>query len=186
MDAAWIATIDENDADGELKAAYDRVGATRGKVSNIFKAQSLDPGSLQAHLDLYLSLMFGKGKLSRREREMIAVVVSGENDCAYCVAHHSEALNKYVKDQTLIVGLASDPHGAELAPREKAMVDYAVALTKDPDSLTEGDIQKLRAAGLAEDEILQLNLIASYFNFVNRVASGLGVKLEEERTSYRY
>ncbi|MDE1852531.1 MAG: peroxidase-related enzyme [Thaumarchaeota archaeon] len=182
---AWIRTIGEGDAEGELRLVYGKVTTTRGRVANIFKVQSLDPSSLAAHLDLYLNLMFSKGKLSRQQREMIAVAVSAENDCHYCVAHHSAALAKHM-DEGLAAKLATDPRQAALGPKERAMVDYALALTRDPRSLTQKDIDELRKGGLTDEEILQLNLVASYFNFVNRVATGLGVALEEEQDSYRY
>ncbi len=186
-DMAWIRTIDEDDAEGALKTAYSRVKASRGKVSNIFKAQSLDPRSLEAHLELYLSIMFGKGGLSRQQREMIAVVVSAENHCEYCVAHHSAALRKYVKDERLIAQLAGNPETAPLEPVERAMAKYALALTRDPRSVTEGQIRGLRESGMTDEQILQLALIASYFNFVNRIANGLGLSLEQEgQTGYKY
>jgi uncharacterized peroxidase-related enzyme len=183
----WIMTISEKDAVGDLKSAYDRVRTSRGRVANIFKSQSLNPRSLLAHLDLYLSLMFGGGGLSRQEREMIAVVVSAENRCRYCVRHHSAALAKYVKDEGLIAGLAENPRGALLGPRERAMVDYAIALTKDPHSVTQENIAALRRQGMNDEEILQLATIAAYFNFVNRLADGLGVELEDEgQAGYNY
>ncbi|MDE1852864.1 MAG: peroxidase-related enzyme [Thaumarchaeota archaeon] len=183
---AWIRVVDEEDADGELKIAYGRVKTTRGTVANIFRVQSLDPRSLQAHLDLYLSLMFGGGKLSRQQRELIAVVVSAENDCHYCVEHHSKALGRYVKDEEFIAKLVANPREAPLEPKERAMVDYALALTSDSHSLTREAVEGLRRVGMSDEEILQLNLVASYFNFVNRIANGLGVSLEEEQSSYRY
>ncbi len=184
---AWIRTIKEEDARGTLKSVYDRVKASRGRVSNIFKVQSLDPRSLEAHLELYLSIMFGQGGLSRQQREMIAVVVSAENHCEYCVAHHSAALRKYVKDESLIAKLVASHETASLDPMEKAIVNYAVALTRDPTSLTEAHIGALRESGMGDEEILQLALIASYFNFVNRMANGLGVDLEKEgQTAYKY
>lgn len=183
----WIRTIDEEDAEGALKAVYERVKVSRGKVSNIFKVQSLDPRSLEAHLELYLSIMFGQGGLSRRQREMIAVVVSAENRCEYCVAHHSAALRRYEKDESLIAQLVSSPSTALLELKEKAMVKHAVVLTRDPSSLTEARVGALRESGMNDEEILQLTLIASYFNFVNRVADGLGVNLEEEgQKVYKY
>ncbi len=184
---AWIRTINEEDAKDTLKSVYHRVKASRGRVSNIFKVQSLDPRSLEAHLELYLNIMFGQGGLSRRQREMIAIVVSAENDCEYCVAHHSAALRKYVKDEALIAQLVASHERASLVPKEKAMVNHAVALTRDPSSLSEAHIGALRESGMSDEEILQLTLIASYFNFVNRMASGLGVNLEEEGLAvYKY
>jgi len=66
------------------------------------------------------------------------------------------------------------------------MVEYAVALTRDPASITRESVDALRKNGMTDEEILQLNLVASYFNLVNRIASGLGVTLEDEQTSYKH
>ncbi len=73
---AWIDEIEAEDASGELKQIYEHLIAKRGKVSNIMKVHSLNPSAMQKHLDLYLHLLFGRSKLSRSEREAIAVAVS--------------------------------------------------------------------------------------------------------------
>jgi uncharacterized peroxidase-related enzyme len=80
---AWINVIDETDATGELKEAYGRVSAARGRVANILKVHSVSPEAMTAHLDLDRRLMFGPSDLSRREREAIAVAVSSANACHY-------------------------------------------------------------------------------------------------------
>ncbi len=184
---SWIRTIDESDARGSLKEVYSRIRGSRGRVSNIFKVQSLDARSLATHLDFYLSTMFGAGGLERAQREMIAVAVSSANKCNYCVVHHSAALAKYVKDEQLIEQLARSPLESELEPKERTMLAYAVKLTKTPSLIAEQDIVELRDAGFSDEQILQIATIASYFNFVNRMASGLGVRLEEEGgAGYRY
>ena len=118
-------TIDEKDAGEEPKSAYDRVRSPRGNVANIFKARSLDPRSLHSHLDFYASLVFGSGKLTRRQREMFAVVVSSENDCQHCLSHLAAALRKHVKDERFIPRLADGPRKMSLKPKERAMIDYA-------------------------------------------------------------
>jgi uncharacterized peroxidase-related enzyme len=102
------------------------------------------------------------------------------NRCDYCIAHHSAALRKYVKDDDLIKQLLHGPGTPSLDPKDRMMVSYAIALTSDPSSVTEDHIRALRRNGMSDEEILQLALITSYFNFVNRLASGLGVSLEED------
>ncbi len=183
----WIRTVKEEDASGELKMIYERIRGTRGKASNIFLSQSLNPGALESHLDLYLQIMFGKGTLSRPQREMIAVVVSAANDCEYCVAHHSTALRRYIADDGFVGQLARDFMGAKLEPKERAMLEYATKLTRKPSTISEDDLERLRKVGFSDDEILHITFIASYFNFVNRLASGLGVSIEAgEGSGYKY
>jgi uncharacterized peroxidase-related enzyme len=80
---AHLRLIDENEASGELKREYDAAVQRAGKVFNIVKAMSLNPGVLAASMRLYRAIMFGPSELSRVERELLAVVVSCANDCHY-------------------------------------------------------------------------------------------------------
>jgi uncharacterized peroxidase-related enzyme len=185
--AAWVHVVHESEAAGELREVYERVRSSRGKVSNIMRVQSLNPRAMQAHLDLYLALLFDRSGLSRAERELIAVTVSALNGCEYCVSHHAAALNVYWRDEQKLARLVDDYRQVELSPRERAMVGYAVLLTREPAAVSHEHVAAMRAAGLSEEEVLSVNLITSYFNFVNRVANGLGVEsAEEEVEGYRY
>jgi uncharacterized peroxidase-related enzyme len=182
---AWITTIEETDAVGRLAAAYRAVGARRGRVSNIMKAQSLNPGAMQAHLDLYVALMFDKSGLTREDREVVAVVVSAANRCAYCVSHHAEALRAYMRDEERIRALARDFRSVKLPERLRRIAEYADKLTRSPDQVAAADVAALRDAGLCDEEILGVNMVTAYFNFVNRIALGLGVTSSpEEQQGY--
>ena len=184
---AWIQTIDEDEATGELKAIYDDIAERRGKLSNIMRIHSLNPPTMQAHMDLYLKIVFGKSRLRRAERELLATVVSLTNECPYCVHHHAEALNHYWKDDARIEQLKRDWRRLDLDAKTRAMLDYAARLTARPADVSEADIDALRTAGFSDHDILDINLITSYFNFVNRIAEGLGVEFsEEEVRGYNY
>ncbi len=76
---AWINTVDEANADEALSRIYDRIRTDRGKLSNIMRVQSLHPAAMQAHMDLYMAVMFSRSGVHREERELIAVVVSATN-----------------------------------------------------------------------------------------------------------
>ena len=175
----WIRVIDEKDANEELRAAIDAVKGSRGKLSNILAVHSLHPQAMRAHMDLYLAILFCGSKLSRAEREMIAVVVSSQDACPYCIAHHAEALRHYWKDDDvehlIEEGLPTSP-----SDRQRALCEYARKLTTCPGEMSEADVEALRNHGLDDHEILTTNLIVSYFNFVNRIALGLGVEFTEE------
>ena len=80
---AWINTINERDADGSLKDQYAKLKDSRSGVDNILKIHSLNPESLDAHVRLYKTIMYGKSPISRVDREMIAVLVSSINQCHY-------------------------------------------------------------------------------------------------------
>lgn len=180
---SWIAEIDAEEAGEKLAALYAELIEKRGKVSNILKVHSLNPDAMGNHLELYMTLMFGKSGLSRAERESIAVVVSAANDCAYCVNHHVEALRRYLKDEETLEMLASADGLETLEPRLSNIVRHADKLTSAPAAMTESDLGELRAVGLSDNDILDLTLIVSYFNFVNRIALGLGVSFSTEEMS---
>ncbi len=80
---AWITTIPEASADGELREAYHTVRAARGEVANIYQVHSVHPQVMTAHLELYRELMFGRSEVTRAEREAIALAVSATNGCRY-------------------------------------------------------------------------------------------------------
>lgn len=182
---SWIEEIAPEAAQGDLKRVYEELERKRGKVSNILQVHSLRPNAMRGHLDLYMDLMFAPGGLSRRQREMIAVVVSRENRCDYCVAHHVEALARYGGGRALLDAIASDDDLPGVAPADRALMAYAGKLTRAPASVSADDIQGLREVGIAEADILLANLIVAYFNFVNRIALGLGVASDpDEVTGY--
>jgi len=183
---SWIDEIDVGDADEKLGAIYAELIKKRGKVSNILKVHSLNPQALGDHLDMYMTLMFGPSGLSRPEREAIAVVVSATNECAYCVSHHAEALRRYIDDEETLDMLTSADGLETLEPRLSNIVRYAEKLTSAPAAMTESDLGELRAVELSDKDILDLSLITAYFNFVNRIALGLGVDFSaDEMSGYR-
>lgn len=184
---AFIDVIQHNQAEGELKEIYDNLVETRGKLAEVHKIQSLNPKSIVNHMDLYLTIMFGKSPLKRVQREMIAVVVSKANDCEYCQVHHAEAVNHYWKDAAKIEQLRTDYSKLDLKPVDLALCDLAHHLTKYPGKHNEAEfIQPLKDLGLDDRAILDATLVIGYFNFVNRIVLGLGVHLEDNPGGYEY
>jgi len=183
---SWITEVEVSEAEGKLAETYAALIKQRGKVSNILKVHSLNPDAMENHLDLYMTIMFGKSGLSRAEREAIAVVVSANNDCAYCVNHHAEALRRYIKEEDILAVLMAADGLETLEPRLSNIVRHAEKLTTAPGAMTESDLGELRAVGLSDGDILDITLIVGYFNFVNRIAMGLGVAFsDDELSGYR-
>lgn len=175
---AWIKEIDAK-KDKKLRAIYDAAEArTEEKVANVLKVHSVNPEVLKAHINLYETLMFHKGQLSRKVREMIGVVVSKANECPYCVQHHAASLFSVSSDKTLMQAVAKDYKTAKLNPQEKRICDYAFKLTKTPYKMTKTDIEALKKHDLNDEAIFEVNQICAYFNYVNRIVHGLGVELE--------
>lgn len=177
---AWIRTVPEGQEGPELAPVYDgiRAVADSGRVAHVMQAQSLHPRALELHYGFYREVMFGPSPLSRAQREMIALAVSATNGCAYCAAHHAERLMAELHDEGLVRQLARDYREADLAARDRALLDYAVALTCEPDERTAEEIERLREYGFADEAVLHAAEVAAYYNMANRLALGLGVELE--------
>lgn len=176
----YIKVIQHEEAEGELKDIYDNLVKTRGQLAEVHKIQSLNPQSIVNHMDLYMTIMFGKSPLKRYQREMIAVIVSVSNNCEYCKTHHGEALLHFWKDEAKLQQLSTDYSKLELSDIDSTLCEYAADLTKSPNSGKEKThTAKLKELGLDDRAILDAALVISYFNFVNRMVLGLGVYLEE-------
>ena len=180
---SWIEEIDVSEAEGKLAQVYAELLEKRGKVANILLVHSLNPDAMANHLDLHMSIMFGRSGLSRAEREAIAVIVSATNECDYYVNQHIEALRRYIKDDDVLQTLASADGLEVLKPRLGNIVIHAEKLTSAPSAMTESDLDPPRAEGLTDRDILDITLVVSYFNFVNRIALGLGVSYPVEELS---
>ena len=183
-----IKVIEHADAKGRLKEIYDDLVKQRGKLAEVHKIQSLRPESIVKHMDLYLEIMFSKSDLSRAQREMMAVVVSATNKCAYCQVHHAEALINYWKNEEQVNQLRENFRLLALTEEDMALCEYAELLTN---SVTEvekaGLVHSLKEKGFSDEAILDATLVISYFNFVNRIVLALGVEYsEEEKTGYNY
>ena len=177
---AYIDTVAESQATGELGEWYRRVANPDGTVDNIMKVHSLNVETLRTHFEMYRAAMHRPSPLSRAEREMVAVVVSRLNGCAYCLAHHRRGLERGLapERQRVVADLATGRR-PQLSEREAAMVAYVTKLTTNPQAMDAGDVDRLRRAGLDDRAILDLAQCIGYFNYVNRIATGLGAALGE-------
>lgn len=177
---AYIDVIDYSEAEGRLKEIYDDLISTRGKLAAVHTIQSLNPETIVNHMDLYITVMFGRSPLKRYQREMMAVVVSSANNCSYCQKHHAVAVNHYWKDDEMIAQLRKDYRELELAEVDMALCDISWDLTRNPNEKKQFHTERLKKLGLDDRAILDGILVIGYFNFVNRLVLGLGVHLEDD------
>ncbi len=177
----YIKVIQHEEAEGRLKEIYDELVRSRGKLAEVHKIQSLNPESIVAHMDLYMKIMFSKSPLKRYQREMIAVIVSAANDCEYCIRHHAEALQFFWKDETKVNQLSKDFRKIDLSETDHLFCHFAQKLTLDPNFREKKELlEALKKIGTEDRAILDMTLVISYFNFVNRMVLGLGVDLEDD------
>jgi len=184
----WTAPVAPEAARGELAKIYERIRAasSRGTVSVLWQSAGHDPRGLDALHALYRALMDDPAPLTRAQAELIAVVVSATNGCGYCVAHHGTRLARALGDEKLARAVALDYREANLAARDRVLLDATVALTCEPSERKLEDIERVREYGFGDDAILKATEIAAFYNMVNRVVSGLGVPLESGLTPWEF
>jgi uncharacterized peroxidase-related enzyme len=168
------------DLDDDLKERLQKTEERVGFVPNVLLAYAFDNTKLRAFLDMANDLMLGDSELSRLEREMIATAVSAVNHCHYCLAAHGAAVRVRSGDPEFGELIAQNYRAAELEPRQKAMLDFAVKLTERPDLIEDEDRQKLRDAGFSEREIWDIAAVAGFYNMSNRIASAAEIRPNRE------
>lgn len=141
-----------------------------GMIPNVLTAYSQNLKQLDGFTRLYNELMLGESELDKLEREMVAVVVSSENKCFYCLVAHGAAVRTLSGDPVLGEHMVMNYHSAELSPRHRAMLDYASQLTRNPAAVTEADTDRLRQAGFSDSAIWDLCNLIGFYNMTNRVA----------------
>lgn len=174
-----IPRIAPENASPELRAAYDRIRARSStqRVAHLWQAWGAHPAGLEATFACYRALMDDPAPLTRAQAELIALVVSANNGCGYCVAHHGPKLARLVGEE-LARDVARDYREANLAARDRVLLDCAVALSCEPAERTPADLERLREYGFDDAGILRAVEIAAFYAYVNRVALALGVELE--------
>ena len=179
----WIKTISYDDAEGQLKRLYDRIKGPDNNVDNIMLAHSLRPHTMEGHMALYKHVLHHtRNTLPKVFLETIGVYVSSLNNCAYCVEHHFSGMARLLGDHeraSLVSRALESRQPAEAFEGfELAALQYAEQLTIRADTISESDIDGLRAAGLDDGQILEINQVTAYFCYANRTVLGLGINTE--------
>ena len=151
-----------------------------GMVPNVLQAYAFDEKKLRAFSDMYNDLMLGESSLSKLEREMIAVAVSSVNHCYYCLTAHGATVRQLSGDPKLGEQMVMNYRVADLTPKQKAMLDFAVKLTEAPAKIEEADRQALRDVGFTDRDIWDIAAVAGFFNMTNRVASATDMRPNDE------
>ena len=177
---SWIKTISYEDADPNLKKTYDRIKGPTNNIDNVLLIHSLRPHSLVGHMTLYKSVLHNSNnELPKWFLESIGIYVSYLNKCDYCVEHHLAGLTRLLDDDSkagLLWDAVKGDKLEEYFDKQYYMgMMYAQKLTMEAENINEDDIDGLKASGFSEGEILEINQVVSYFNYVNRPVLGLGV-----------
>mgnify|MGYP001373342869 FL=1 len=159
----------EEQVESYLKIVEDKIGF----IPNVLAAFAKFPKQFEGFTKLYNSLMLGESGLTKLEREMIAVTVSSENHCFYCLVAHGSAVRELSNDPQLGERIAANFRSAELPRRQEELLSFAKKLTKDPSEIGEQERKKLRDVGYTDRDIWDISAIVGFFNMTNRLASAI-------------
>jgi uncharacterized peroxidase-related enzyme len=151
-----------------------------GFVPNVLMAYAWHGQKFAAFTAMYNDLMLGDSGLTKLEREMIAVTVSSANHCHYCLVAHGAAVRELSGNPALGEQLASNYRSAPLEPKQRALLDFAWKLTREPDAVDEQDRDMLRRAGWSDREIWDIAAVAAFFNMTNRMSAATDMRPNDE------
>ena len=159
-----------DDLPADLQARVVEVQAKTGFIPNVFLVLAHRPDECRAFFAYYDALMLRDGGLSKAEREMIVVATSAANGCPYCVVAHGAVLRIFAKNPILADQLAVNYRSADITPRQRVMLDFAIKMARRPEEIEEADVQTLRGEGFSDEDIWDIGAITALFAMSNRLA----------------
>ncbi len=151
-----------------------------GFIPNVFLALAHRPEEFRAFFAYHDALMDKEGGLTKAEREMIVVATSGANECQYCVVAHGAILRIRAKDPRLADQVAINYRKADITPRQRAMLDFAMHIALDAASVGDDDLAELREHGFSQEDIWDIGAIAAFFALSNRMANLTSMRPNDE------
>jgi uncharacterized peroxidase-related enzyme len=191
---AWIRMVADDAASSDLKEALDEARTPHGTVDNVMRVHSLRPNTMRAHVRLYRAALHDDANsVPTWMQETIASYVSALNDCDYSFSNHmanarhlmieGEGMEPAFADR-VETALKTDRPETVFDKADLAMLRYAKKLTVSPGEMVEADLELMRDYGVDDGQILEVNQIIGYFNYVNRLLNGLGVTLDGDIVGY--
>lgn len=142
-----------------------------GFIPNVFLVLANRPAEFRAFFDYHDALMEKDSNLSKGEREMIVVATSGLNQCQYCVVAHGAILRIREKNPLIADQIAVNYHNADITPRQKAMLDFAVKVSQAAQEVSDADINELKQHGFDDEDVWDITGISAFFGLSNRMAN---------------
>ncbi|MDD2408974.1 MAG: peroxidase-related enzyme [Tepidiphilus sp.] len=173
-----VARLDELPED--IRARILAVQEKTGFIPNVFLALAHRPDEFRAFFAYHDALMEKTTGLTKAEREMIVVATSAANDCLYCVIAHGAIVRLRSKNPRLSDQLAVNYRRAEITPRQRAMLDYAMKVALRSAEVTDEDFAALRAHGFTLDDIWDIGAIAAFYGMSNRIANMSALRPNDE------
>ena len=164
----------------DIRARLLAVQEKSGFVPNVFLTLAYRPDEFRAFFAYHDALMDRDGGLSKAEREMIVVATSGANQCHYCVIAHGAILRIRAKNPQIADQIAVNYRKADIAPRQRAMLDFAMKVSTEAHRITEADFTDIAAHGFSDDDVWDIAAISAFFALSNRMANVTGMRPNDE------
>ena len=164
----------------DIRARILEVQEKAGFIPNVFITLAHRPDEFRAFFAYHDALMLKDGGLTKAEREMIVVATSGANDCLYCIIAHGAILRVYAKHPLVADQVAVNYRKADITPRQKAMLAFAMKVATDSAAIDDADFAALREHGFSDDDIWDIGAIAAFFALSNRMANLIAMRPNDE------
>jgi uncharacterized peroxidase-related enzyme len=164
----------------DIRGRIIEVQDKAGFVPNVFVTLAHRPDEFRAFFAYHDALMDREGGLTKAEREMIVVATSGANDCLYCIVAHGAILRVYAKNPLVADQVAANYRKADITPRQKAMLAFALKVATRSSELVDDDYAALAAHGFSDEDVWDVGAIAAFFALSNRMANLIGMRPNDE------
>jgi uncharacterized peroxidase-related enzyme len=170
-----------DDLPADIRETMLKVQEKAGFIPNVFLTLAHRPDEFRAFFAYHDALMLREASgLTKAEREMIVVATSGVNHCQYCVIAHGAILRIYAKNLQIADQVGIDHRKADITPRQRAMLDFAVKLARTPEAVDDADYQSLRDHGFGQEDIWDIGAITAFFALSNRMAHLIAMRPNDE------
>ena len=164
----------------DVRERIEKVQEKAGFIPNVFITLAHRPAEFRAFFDYHDALLLKESALTKAEREMIIVATSAANQCQYCVIAHGAILRVYAKNPLIADQVAVNYRKADLTPRQKAMLDFALKVAGDSWEINDADFDRLREHGFSDEDIWDIGAIAALFALSNRMANLINMRPNDE------
>jgi uncharacterized peroxidase-related enzyme len=164
----------------DIRTTMLKVQEKAGFIPNVFLTLAHRPDEFRAFFAYHDALMLRDSGLTKAEREMIVVATSGVNHCQYCVIAHGAILRIYAKNPQIADQVAIDHRKADITPRQRAMLDFALKLARTPETISPADHETLKSHGFSAEDIWDIGGITAFFALSNRMAHLIEMRANDE------
>jgi len=169
-----------SDLPDDVRNRIEAVQEKSGFIPNVFLVLAHRPDEFRAFMAYHDALMDKPGGLSKAEREMIVVATSAANQCQYCVLAHGAILRIRAKNPLIADQIAVNYRKADLTPRQRAMLEFAMKVSQQSAEVDDADIAAVKAHGWTQDDVWDMAAIAAFFALSNRMANVTGMRPNDE------